>query len=126
MSVVGVGTDVLDEARIARLVESGGRRFLEHWYTPDEVEMCLRSARPSRAAATCFAVKEAALKAIGISFPGPLMWQEIGVSLDEVGGVRVRLTGEAAVQATRSGVVRIHASTTRSAGWLAAVVVAEG
>ncbi|WP_165354341.1 holo-ACP synthase [Nocardioides glacieisoli] len=126
MSVVGVGTDVLEEARIARLVDSGGSRFLAHWYTAAEVEMCFTSARPSRVAATCFAVKEAALKAIGISFPGPLMWREIEVSLDDAGSVTVRLAGDAAVQATRSGVVRLHASTARTAGWLAAVVVAEG
>ena len=125
VSVVGVGTDVLEEARITHLVDTGGSRFLEHWYTPAEVEMCRRSVRPGRVAATCFAVKEAAFKAVGISAPGPLMWREIEVRLDVDGRVTVRLTGEAARHATRSGVTRLHASTTRTAGWLAAVVVAE-
>lgn len=126
MSVLGVGTDILEEGRIARLVDSGGDRFLAHWYTPAEIALCRQSSRPERVAARCFAVKEAALKAIGASFPGPVRWRDIEVLTDHQGVPTVRLWGETAKYASRVGVLRLYASTASDAGWVAAVVVAEG
>lgn len=121
-----MGTDILEEGRIARLIDRGGGRFLGHWYTPAEIVLCRQSARPGRVAASCFAVKEATLKAIGASFPGPVMWREIEVLTNHQGSLTVRLWGDIATHASRAGVLRLHASTTRSAGWVAAVVIAEG
>ena len=126
MSIVGVGTDILDESRIARLVDLGGERFLAHWYTRAEIDHCRRSGRPGRVAASGFAVKEAALKAVHASFPGPVLWREIEVLEDPSGVLQVRLAGSTAVHAERMGVRRLHACTTHSGGWIAAVVVAEG
>ena len=74
MTIIGVGTDILDERRIVRLVDSGGDRFLSHWYTPAEADGHRAAPRPGRSAARGFAVKEATLKAMGASFPGPVRW----------------------------------------------------
>ena len=126
MTVLGVGTDILDESRIARLVERGNARFLAHWYTPAEIALCDQSSRPERVAARCFAVKEATLKAVGVSFPGPIRWREIEVLTGEDGGPTVQLHGETATYASHVGVLRLHASTASHGGWVAAVVVAEG
>lgn len=126
MSVFGVGTDILDEARIDRLVDLGGTRFLAHWYTPAEIALCRQSSRPGRVAARCFAVKEAALKAIGASFTGPVRWREIEVLTGDHGVPTVQLWGETAAYAAGMGVLRLHASTASESGWVAAVVVAEG
>jgi holo-[acyl-carrier protein] synthase len=126
MRVLGVGTDILDEERIARLLHTGGSRFLAHWYTADEIALCARASRPERVAGRCFAVKEAALKAVGASFPGPVRWREIEVLTDGRGSPVVGLWGETAAHAARVGVRRLHASTARTPGWIAAVVVAEG
>lgn len=126
MTILGVGTDILDEARIARLVRSGDTRFLAHWYTPAEIALCNRSSRPERVAARCFAVKEATLKAVGASFPGPVRWREIEVLPNDHDVPAVRLWGETAAYAASVGVLRLHASTASHGGWIAAVVVAEG
>ena len=125
MSVLGVGTDIVDEGRIARLVDGGGPRFWARWYTPAEIALCQRSSRPERLAARCFAVKEATLKALGASFSGPLGWRDIEVLEDHNGVPTVHLWGEAAMYASRLGVLRLHASTGRDAGQVTAVVVAE-
>jgi holo-[acyl-carrier protein] synthase len=126
MRVLGLGTDVLEEERIARLVERGGTRFLAHWYTPDEIALCDQSSRPGRVAAHCFAVKEAAMKAIGADFSDSVRWREIEVLTDQHGSHTVRLWGQTAAHASRLGVARLHVSTARTADWVAAVVVAEG
>lgn len=126
MTIIGVGTDILDEGRIVRLVERGGDRFLEHWYTQAEIDLCRTSARPGRVAARAFAVKEATLKAVGASFPGPVRWWEIEVLTARHGGWEVRLSGDTATHAARAGVRTLHATTTRSGCWVAALVVAEG
>jgi len=126
MSILGVGTDILEERRIAQLVDRGGARFLAHWYTPAEIVLCDLSSPPERVPARFFAVKEAVLKAIGASFPGPVRWREIEVLTDDHGVLSVTLWGDIAAHASRVGVLRLHASTARAAGCVAAVVVAEG
>ena len=125
MTIIGVGTDILDERRIVRLVDSGGDRFLSHWNTPAEADGHRAAPRSGRSAARGFAVKEATLKAMGASFPGPVRWWEIEV-LTCHAVPEIRLSGDTAAHAERVGVRRLHASTTRSGGWIAAVVVAEG
>ena len=125
-----MGTDIVEERRMARLWDQGGARFLAHWFTPAEIALCGQSARPARVAACCFAVKEATLKAIGASIgtslPGPLRWRDIEVLIDHRGVVTVELWGDTATDASRAGVLRLHASTGRDAGTVAAVVIAEG
>jgi holo-[acyl-carrier protein] synthase len=126
MTIIGVGTDILDEERIVRLVNSGGDRFLRHWYTPAEIDLCRVSARPGRVAAQGFAIKEATLKAMGASFPGPVRWGQIEVLTSARDTPDIRLSGAIAIHARRIGVRELYASTARSGGWVAAVVVAEG
>lgn len=126
MTLLGLGTDIVDVERIARLVDRGGERFWTHWYRPDEIKACATSSRPDRAAARCFAVKEATLKAIGVSLDGHLPWRDIEVRTHQEGHVSVRLWGHPAEHASRAGVVRLHASTGRAGHRVVAVVVAEG
>ncbi|HET8723582.1 MAG TPA: holo-ACP synthase [Anaeromyxobacteraceae bacterium] len=126
--ILGLGIDVVEVARIRRLVGEGApagtaERFLARCFTEGERRFC--DARADRATpyAARFAAKEAAVKALGA--PPGVRWTDVEVERDG-GAPRLRLAGAAARAAGERGVTRVHLSLTHDAGVAAAVVVLEG
>jgi holo-[acyl-carrier protein] synthase len=126
--ILGIGLDVVEVARIRRLVgtdapEETAKRFLTRCVTEGERRFC--DARADRATpyAARFAAKEAASKALGA--PAGIHWTDVEV-LREEGSPRLRFTRVAEQVARDRGVTRIHLSLTHDAGVAAAVVVLEG
>jgi holo-[acyl-carrier protein] synthase len=124
--IVGFGMDLVEIARIARLLEaSPGRaeRFLARCFTPAERAYCdARRDRAGRYAAR-YAAKEAAVKALGA--PAGARWTDLEVLRAE-GAPALELRGAAAAAAERLGVTRVLVTVTHDAGVAAAAVVLEG
>ena len=125
--IVGLGIDVAEIGRIARMLEGpAGRaeRFLERCFTPAERSFCeAKRDRATRYAAR-FAAKEAAVKAQGA--PRGVSWQHLEVTRVEGRAPALALSGRAASAARRLGVTRTHLTLTHDGGVAAAVVVLEG
>jgi len=124
--ILGLGLDLVDIARMARILDGPParvERFVARVFTVGERAYCdARVDRASRYAAR-FAAKEAALKALGV--PAGLRFQELEVVRGE-GAPALVLSGAASEAARRLGVSRLHLSITHDGGTAAAVVVAEG
>ena len=69
MSVLGIGTDIIECLRIAKMIERHGELFLTRVYTPHEIEYCTARKASTQHYAGRFAAKEAVRKALGSSFP---------------------------------------------------------
>jgi len=125
--IVGLGMDVVDVARIERLIggrtpKAKARRFLERCFTARERAYCdARRDRANRYAAR-FAAKEAVVKALGA--PPGVRWTDIEVFREE-GAPTVRLAGAADRAARDLAVEAIHLSLTHDGGIAAAAVVLE-
>jgi holo-[acyl-carrier protein] synthase len=122
--IIGLGIDVVDIARIARVLASAhGARFVERTFTAGERAFC--DARRDRAThyAARFATKEAASKALGI--PEGIGFHDVEVVRDR-GAPALRLSGAAERAAAARGAGRLHLTLTHDAGIAAAVVVLEG
>jgi holo-[acyl-carrier protein] synthase len=98
--IVGSGVDVVEIARIERVIERRAGAFERRVYTPREVRACLAAQQPGRAFARCFAAKEAALKALGSGWGQGVDFRDV-----EVLGERIVLSGAAAARAAGA---RIH------------------
>jgi holo-[acyl-carrier protein] synthase len=125
--IVGLGIDVVEVGRIARLLEEpAGRveRFLARCFTPGERAFC--EARRDRASgyAARFAAKEAAYKALSV-VPGA-RWLDFEVVRPAGSGPSMALHGGAAAAAEVRGVSRVHLTLTHDGGVAAATVVLEG
>lgn len=122
-----MGIDVADTLRFTRLLARGSERVWAHWFTPAETSQCRDDARPAVAAALRFAVKEAAYKAVGADFTGPVRWRDIEV-LARGGAERWRLTlrGEVELAADRVGARILHVSTCEVSDRVIATVIATG
>ena len=92
--ILGIGTDLVDERRIQRLIERFGDRFLVRIFTNAE-----RADSSTRGLATLyfakrFAAKEAVYKALSRSGVAGLGWREAEVINDRSGAPHIRLTGQ--------------------------------
>ena len=122
----GVGIDLVDIARVVRLLDDKGERALRRLFTADEVSYALARPLPAQHLAARLAAKEAAFKALsGNQLARGIGWKEIEVIRGDHGPT-LALHGRAAERATELGVTSIWVSLTHSATTAGAVVVLEG
>lgn len=119
---VGVGVDVVDVARLARVVALRGPALCRRVFTPDELRDCRGSVR--RLAAR-FAAKEATAKALGTGI-GAIGWRDVEIRSGARGAPELTLAGAAQSAATERGFDRWAVSLTHDATHAVAVVVATG
>jgi holo-[acyl-carrier protein] synthase len=83
--IYGIGIDIVEPQRIARLRDKYGERFARRVLTPLEWPGYLRTVRPVLFLANRFAAKEAFSKAMGTGFRYPVTLQCISVVQDAAG-----------------------------------------
>jgi len=124
--IAGIGIDLVDIARVDRLLDAKGERALRRLFTADEVAYALARPLPAQHLAARLAAKEAAFKALsGNSLARGIGWKEIEVVRGEHGPT-LTLHGRAAERAAELAVTSIWVSLTHSATTAGAVVVLEG
>lgn len=101
------GVDIVECARIDRMLREHGERFLARVFTPAEREYCMASRTPAIRLAGRFAAKEAILKALGTGWRGGLAWTDMEILPDGYGKPHVMLTGGCAAQAAGMGIARV-------------------
>jgi holo-[acyl-carrier protein] synthase len=124
----GIGMDLADIDRIARVLARHPERARTRLFTAGERAYCDRRGAPARHFAARFAAKEAAYKALsGSEEARHIHWQDIEVVSDPMDGrPTLRLHGRAAIRAEVMGVVSLHLTLTHSDLVAAAMVVLEG
>ncbi len=95
MAILGMGTDIVDVARIERLLADKREEFLDRVFTPTEVAYCGGKAREGVHFAARFAAKEAFMKAVGTGWAKGVSFNQIGVKNNDEGRPELSVTGEA-------------------------------
>lgn len=124
--IVGFGLDVVETARIARVLTRYGRQFRERVFTPAELEEVRERVDETQALAARFAAKEACLKALGTGWGRGVGFRDIEVLRTDGGAPAIRLGGGTATRARERGVRAVHVSLTHETGVAAAAVILEG
>ena len=110
MNILGIGFDATDIPRVADVFRRYGDRFLRRVFTEREIAYCTRRRDPVPHLAGRFAVKEAAMKALGTGHSRGVLWKDIEV-VRTVGPPQLQLHGGAARRAdamhVRSSLVTI-------------------
>jgi holo-[acyl-carrier protein] synthase len=123
--IVGMGIDVAEVNRIRAAVEAQAERFLKRVYTPAEVAYCEQFKNKYERYAGRFAVKEAAMKALGTGWSRGVRWVDVEVVRQRGGRPTLELKGEAKNIADRMGVKHIAVSITHTAEQAFAQVIFE-
>lgn len=83
--IYGIGIDVVEPRRIARLSEKYGERFARRVLTPTEWPAFQKTVHPVLFLASRYAAKEAFSKAMGTGFRYPVTLQSISVVQNTAG-----------------------------------------
>jgi len=125
--ILGHGIDLVDTARIEKLLGDHETRFLDRVFTQGERAYCDAGGhnRLQRYAAR-FAAKEAVLKVLGTGWAGGIAWTDVEVVREPAGRPTVVLHGQAAQIAQERGITRWHLSLSHLPTHAMASAIGEG
>ena len=125
MRIVGHGIDIVDIARIERMLSDHGERFIERCFTGAERAYCdSGGSRRIERYAVRFAAKEAAFKALGTGWRSGISWTDVGVVHEPSGSPRLVIAGVFAEFARQSGITEWHVSLSHAGSSAIASVIA--
>ena len=97
--IIGIGSDLIDITRVAKVIERHGDRFLDRIFTDAERARAARRAKSEKMVvatyAKRFAAKEACSKALGTGIRQGVWWRDMGVVNLPGGRPTMKLTGGA-------------------------------
>jgi holo-[acyl-carrier protein] synthase len=79
MAIIGLGTEIVEVLRIARMIERRADEFLRHTFTSREIRFCQNRAKSTQFFAAHWAAKQATLKALGIKMREGLRWNDLEI-----------------------------------------------
>jgi holo-[acyl-carrier protein] synthase len=93
--ILGIGSDITDVRRIAKVIERHGERFLDRIFTPIERARADKRRNRIETYAKRFAAKEACAKALGTGLRAGVWWRDMGLVNLPSGRPTMELTGGA-------------------------------
>ena len=107
MTVLGIGTDIVECLRIAQMIERHGELFITRVYTEYEYEYCSARKAATQHYAGRWAAKEAVLKAMGTGWARGIRWRDIEVRNERGGRPHISLGGGARDVCERLGICEV-------------------
>lgn len=123
--IFGIGTDIVEVARIEDSLARFGNAFAERILNETEWQSYMQSNTPARYLAKRFAAKEAFSKALGTGLRGPATFQNIGVTHDDLGKPVLDIAPELQVLLDEKCIRYMHLSVSDEKNLAAAFVVLE-
>ena len=123
--IFGIGTDVVEVARIAASIEEFGDAFAKRILAESELDAYQQSHLKARFLAKRFAAKEAFSKALGTGLRAPATLQNIAVSHDTLGKPFLILAPELLALLQAKNIMHPHISISDEKNLATAFVVLE-
>lgn len=124
--VIGLGTDIIECARIGEMIHKHGELFLNRVFTQQEIAYCSSRKTSNQHYAGRWAAKEAALKALGTGWAKGIQWTDIAVSHQLGGKPIITIDGVAAEIAKEQGIAEIMLSISHCRHYAVAYCIAVG
>ena len=130
MSIIGIGTDIVQIARMQKSVSRSGERFIQRILHPNERAIYQDYERRNSFAARHisylakrFAAKEALSKALGTGIAQGVCLTEIEVYNNALGQPKLKLHGTTTQKAQQLGVVKSYLSLSDEEDYAIAYVI---
>ena len=126
MSVIGIGVDLVECARIQHSIERFGDRFVRRVFTDGEIEYSMSMKFPARHLAARFAAKEAVSKAFGTGIGKAMGWRDIDIHKKPSGEPFLVFCGPAQELAAKRGVTSALVTLSHTEHHAMACIVLDG
>jgi len=126
MSVLGIGVDLVECARIERSLQRFGEKFLHRVFTDGEIAYSMSMKFPARHLAARFAAKEAVSKAFGTGIGKAMGWRNIDVQKKPSGEPFLVFSGPAHELATQRAVTAAFVTLSHTEHHAIACIVLDG
>jgi holo-[acyl-carrier protein] synthase len=110
MSILGIGTDIIEVLRIAQMIERHGDVFISRVYTEHEIQYCQSRKMATQHYAGRWAAKEAVLKAIGTGWRRGISWRDVEIRNQPGGKPTIACRGGVREVVEQLGVAEIQIS----------------
>jgi holo-[acyl-carrier protein] synthase len=122
--IFGVGTDIVELARMQETYDRFGERFVQRLLMPEERTLYEQTRSPVRFLAMRFAGKEATVKAMGTGFRHGVWIRDVGIVNNAWGRPLVIFSERGQGVCRELGIGEAHVSLTDDAGLVVAFAVA--
>jgi len=122
--IIGIGTDIVDVARIAKSIEKAS--FTKKIFSKTELMYCEKRKNKAESFAARFAAKEAFFKALGTGWRGGMAFNEVEIRNDKLGKPTLHVLGKTAEISATKNIKTIHVSLSHTKEMAMAMVVLEG
>ena len=123
--IIGIGVDIVEIARVEKLVARFGERFARRVLCADELREYRRRNESSSYLATRFAAKEAVAKACGTGIGAQLGFHSLQIDNDDYGKPVLRFLQDASALLSRLRVNSSHISLSDERHYVVAMVLLE-
>ncbi|HYW81138.1 MAG TPA: holo-ACP synthase [Thermoguttaceae bacterium] len=124
--IIGIGTDIAECLRIARMIERYGETFLRRVYTPEEIRFCQARAEATQHFTGHWAAKEAILRALGTGWRGGIAWRDVEVRNVPGGRPVVAVQGGVKEAVEKAGIAKLLISISHCRTHATAYAIALG
>ncbi len=121
--IVGLGTDIVEVERIAKMIAEHGDHFLERVFTPGEIAHCRDRKESAPHYAGRWAAKEAVMKVLGTGFTTDVGWTDIEVVTQPSGQPVIVLHGTTRETADRLGIADVLVSISHTKNYATATAI---
>ena len=125
-NVIGIGTDITECLRIAKMVERHADLFLNRVYTPKEIRYCQSRKQSTEHFTGRWAAKEAILKALGTGWRRGIAWRDVEILNQADGRPVVYLHGGVRSIVEQLGISSLQVSISHCHTHAIALAVATG
>jgi holo-[acyl-carrier protein] synthase len=123
--ICGIGIDLVENDRLARIIAKWGSKFLQRVFSDGEISYCEKHSQAAVNYGARFAAKESFVKALGVGLGRGVKLKEIEVVNDKKGKPDLVLRGEAKAQIEKRKIVKVHLSLTHTKSYASAIVLLE-
>jgi len=124
--IIGIGTDITECLRIARMIERHGELFIGRVYTPEEIKYCQSRKQATQHFTGRWAAKEAIMKALGTGWRRGISWRDIEIRNEPGGKPVVAVRGGVKDVVEQLGISEIQVSISHCRSHATALAVAVG
>jgi holo-[acyl-carrier protein] synthase len=124
MYVYGLGTEIVECARIGKMIERHDEAFLRRAFTPREVARCSGSSLALHQYSAVWAAKQAVLKALHLRKTSRIAWCDLEIRSRKHGQMVVAFGGELQRECLEKKITAVHVTVATSRHYASATALA--